>query len=47
MFFSIKPLAKDTAEMALFLAITESAISKIALCTYIRLTLNENCVGSA
>ena len=31
--------------MALFLVFNESANTKIALCTYLRLTLNRNYVG--
>ena len=39
--FSTKPLTKDTAQMALFLVFNESATAKIALCTYLKPTLNE------
>ena len=42
-----KPLTKDTAQMALFLVFNESATVKIALCTYLRMTLNGNFVGWA
>ena len=45
--FSKKALTKDTAQMALFLVFIESANTKIALCTYLRLTLNGNYVGWA
>ena len=40
-------LTKETAQMALFLVFNESAAAKIAFWTYLRLTLNENCVGWA
>ena len=46
-FFLQKPLTKDTAQKALFLVFTESATAKIALCTYLKLTLNGNFVGWA
>ena len=36
---------KDTAQMALFLVFNESATAEIALCTYLKLTLNGNFVG--
>ena len=42
-----KPLTKDTAQMALFLVSNESETAKIALCTYLKPTLNENFVGWA
>ena len=38
--FSQKPLTKDTAEMALILAFNESVTAKIALCTYLKPTVN-------
>ena len=44
-FFLQKPLTKDTAQMALFLVFNESATVKLALCTYLKLTLNGNFVG--
>ena len=44
---STKPLTKDTAQMALFLVFNESENTKIALCTYLKPTLNENFVGWA
>ena len=46
-FFMQKPLIKDTAQMALFLVINESATAKIALYTYLRVTLDGNFVGWA
>ena len=46
-YFLQKPLTKDTAQMALFLVFNEIAITKIALCTYLRLTLDGNYVGLA
>ena len=46
-FFLQKPLTKDTAQMALFLVFNESATAKIALCTYLKPTLNGNFVGWA
>ena len=45
--FSTKPLIKDTAQMALFLVFNGSATAKIALWTYLRMTLNGNYVGLA
>ena len=42
-----KPLTKDTAQMELFLVFKESETAKIALCTYIKPTLNGNFVGWA
>ena len=45
--FLQKTLTKDTAQMALFLVFNESANTKTALCTYLRLTLNGNFVGWA
>ena len=39
--FLQKPLTKVTAQMALFLVFNESAKTKTALRTYLRLTLNE------
>ena len=45
--FLQKPLTTDTAQVALFLVFNESAVTKIALCTNLRLTLNDNYVGSA
>ena len=45
--FLQKPLTKDTAQMALLLVFTESATAKIALCFYLKSTLNENFVGWA
>ena len=47
LFFSTKPLTKDTAQIALFMVFNESATSKIALCNYLKLTLNGNFVGWA
>ena len=46
-FFLQKPLTNDTAQMALFLVLNESATAKIALCTYLRLTLYVNFAGWA
>ena len=47
-FFSTKPLTKDTAQMALFfLPFNESANTKTVLCTFLRLTLNGKYVGWA
>ena len=46
-FFLQKPLTKDTAQIALSLAFNESENTKIALCTYLRMTLNGNFVGWA
>ena len=46
-FFLQKPLTKDTAQMSLFLVFNESATAKIALCTYLKPTLNGNFVGWA
>ena len=43
--FLQKPLSKDTAQIALFLVFNESATAKIALCTYLKPTLNGNFVG--
>ena len=45
--FLQKPLTKDIAQMALFLVFNESATAKIALSTYLKLTLNGNFVGWA
>ena len=45
--FPTKPLTKDTEQIALFLVLNESANTEIALCTYLRLTLNGNYVGWA
>ena len=45
--FLQKPLTKDTVQMALFLVFNESGTAKIALCTYLKLTLNGNFVGLA
>ena len=45
--FPQKPLTKDTAQMASFLVFNESATAKIALCTYLKPTLNGNFVGWA
>ena len=36
-----KPLTKDTAQMALFLVFNESTNTKIAFCTYLKLTRTE------
>ena len=47
LFFLQKPLTQDTAQMALFLVFNESATAEIALCTYLKLTLNGNFVGWA
>ena len=46
-FFLQKPLTKDTAQIALFLVFNESVTAKIALCTYLKLTLNGNFVDWA
>ena len=46
-FFLQKPLTKDTAQIAIFLVFYESATAKIALCTYLNMTLNGNFVGWA
>ena len=43
--FSTKPLTKDTAQVALLLVFNESANTKIAFCTYLKLTQNEKNVG--
>ena len=45
--FLQKPLTKVTAQMALFLVFNESATDKMALCTYLKPTLNGNIVGLA
>ena len=45
--FLQKPQTKDTAQMAIFLVFNENATAKIALCTYIKPTLNGNFVGWA
>ena len=45
--FLLKPLTKDTAQMALFLVLNESATAKIALCTNLKPTLDGNFVGWA
>ena len=45
--FLQKPLTKDIAQMAIFLVFNESATAKIALWTYLRMTLNGNFVGRA
>ena len=45
--FSTKPLTKDAAPMAIFLIFNESATAKIALWTYLRMTLKGNFVGWA
>ena len=45
--FLQKSRTKDTAQMPLFLAFNETGTAKIALCTYLRLTLNGNFVGWA
>ena len=47
LFFLQKPQTKDTVQMALVLVFNESSNTKIALYTYLRLTLNENYVGWA
>ena len=47
LFFLQKALTKNTAQMALFLVFNESATAKIALCSYLKLTLNGNVVGWA
>ena len=39
-FFPQNPLTKDTAQMALFLVFNESANTKIAFCTYLKLTVS-------
>ena len=46
-FFLQKPQTKDTVQMALVLVFNESANTKIALCTYLRLTLHANHVDWA
>ena len=46
-FFLQKPLTKDTAQIALFSAFNEGTNAYVALCTYVRLTLNRNYVGWA
>ena len=43
--FQEKPLTEDTAQLALFLVINESATAKTAVCTYLKPTLNGNFVG--
>ena len=43
--FLQKPVTEDTAQIALFLVFNESATAKIALCTYLKPTLNGNFVG--
>ena len=45
--FLQKPLTKDTTQMALFLVYNGSATAKIALWTYLGITLNGNYVGLA
>ena len=45
--FLQEPLTIHTAQMALFLVLNEGATAKIALCTYLKLTLNGNVVGWA
>ena len=40
LFFLHKPLAKATAQIALFMVFYEGTNAKIGLCTYLRLTLN-------
>ena len=45
--FLQKPPTKDTAQMAIFLVFYESATAKVALCAYLKPTLNENVVGWA
>ena len=42
-----KPLTKDTAQTARFLVIYESKTAKIALYTYLRMTVNGSFVGWA
>ena len=39
--------AKDTVQMAIVLVLNERANTEIVLYTYLRLTVNENCVGWA
>ena len=46
-FFLQKPLTKDTAQMTIFFVFNEIATAKIALCTYLKLTLHGNFVGWA
>ena len=46
-FFLQKPLSKDTVQMALLLVFNENATAKIALWTYLKMTLNGNFVGWA
>ena len=46
-FFLQKPLTKDKAQMALFLAFNESKNAEIDLCTYVELALTGNYVGWA
>ena len=45
--FLQKPLTKDIAQMALFFVFNENATAKIALCTYLKPTINGNFVGWA
>ena len=45
--FLQKPQSKDTQQMALVLVFNESSNTKIALYTYLRLTLNGNHVAWA
>ena len=45
--FLQKSLTKYTEQMALFLVINERETAKIALCTYLKLTLDGNVVGGA
>ena len=42
-----KPLTKDTAQMTLFSVFNASATAKMALCTYLKPTVNGNFVGWA
>ena len=46
-YFSTKPQTKGTVQMAKVLVNNESANTKMALYTYLRLTLNGNYVGGA
>ena len=41
----LQKLTKDTAQMVSFLVFNESATAKIALCTYLKPTLNGHYVG--
>ena len=47
LFFLQKPQTKDTVQMAIVLVYNESSKTKIALNSYLKLTLNGNYVGWA